>query len=265
MKKYAMVAGMFFKSQMVYRFDVFMGILELLGRILFAWIIWSAIFTQRELVDGFTFEAMLFYYVASSFLASLDSSGDVCSTVASWIRGGQFSKQMVLPVNPQGYFCAKTLGVAGYSAIFSVAAIALVAVISRFGMMFGGNAASMALAVVMVPLGISSMVCYYYFIGLTAFKFQDVGFFLYIQWTVRDFLTGSMVPLFLLPDGVLRMVRFLPFPHVVYTPVMLFMGRMSLAEGLTGFAVLLTWTVVLALANNFMYNKLRVKYDGVGI
>lgn len=265
MKKYIMVAGMFFKTQMVYRFDVFMSTLELLGRILFAWIIWSAIFAERDMVDGFTFKAMLFYYVASSFLSSLDSSSNVGSTVSSWIRGGEFSKRMVIPINPQGYFCAQTMGVAGYSAIFSIIAIALIAVISRFGVMFSGSVISIALALVMILLGLICMVCYYYFIGLTAFKFQDIGFFIYIQWTVRDFLTGSMVPLFLLPDTVLYIVKFLPFPHIVYTPVMLLMGRISFMEGLSGFIVLAVWTTVLSLTNNYMYNKLRVKYDGVGI
>lgn len=265
MKKYMMVASTFFKVQMVYRFDVIMGTLELCGRILFAWIIWSAVFAEREIVNDFTFDAMLFYYVASSFLVTLDTSSNVCSTVSSGIRGGEFSKQMVIPMNPQGYFCAQIFGIAGYSAIFSVIAIVLVTILTRMGFILSGNLFLVILAVMTIPLGIVCMVCYYYFIGLTAFKFQDVGFFMYIQWTVREFLTGSMVPLFLLPSGLLQIVKFLPFPHVVYTPVMLLMGRCSIKEGLVGFCTLAAWTIMLWLVNDYMYNRLRVKYDGVGI
>ncbi len=265
MKKYIMVSATFFKAQIAYRFNVFMGILELLGRILFAWIIWSAVFSEKGLINGFSFEAMLFYHIASSFLASLDTSSSICSNVSSAIRGGEFSKQMLIPMEPQAYFCAQVLGVAGYNAIFSIIAIAIVAFTTGTDLIITKNPLSLIFAVMTIPLGIICMVCYYYFIGLTAFKFQDVGFFLYIQWTVRDFLTGSMLPLFLLPAGLLQVANLLPFPHVVYTPVMLLMGKCSLSEGLMGFCILSIWTIVLWIVNIIMYNKLRIKYDGVGI
>lgn len=187
------------------------------------------------------------------------------STVSNSIRGGTFSKNMVIPMNPLGYYCAQILGVAGYNSIFSVIAIALVITVFPIGVMLGGSLGLIALAITMIPLGIICMVCYYYLIGIAAFKFQDVGFFMYIQWTVRDFLTGSMVPLFLLPPVILHIVQYLPFPHVVYTPVMLLMGRMGYREGLTGLLVLSIWTTVLVIMNHFLYNRLRVKYDGVGI
>jgi ABC-2 type transport system permease protein len=88
---------------------------------------------------------------------------------------------------------------------------------------------------------------------------------MHIQGNIIAFVTGSLVPLSLLPDGLLAFLRFLPFTHVVYTPVMLLCAQLSLSEGLSGLVVLSAWTIAMLAVAQFTYDRLRVKYDGVGI
>ncbi|NLC43534.1 MAG: ABC transporter permease, partial [Clostridiales bacterium] len=61
MKQYIETAKILFKSQMVYRFDVIMTALATVGRIVFAYIVWSVIFNDKEIIGGFTFQSMLSY------------------------------------------------------------------------------------------------------------------------------------------------------------------------------------------------------------
>ena len=86
-----------------------------------------------------------------------------------------------------------------------------------------------------------------------------------MQWTVIAFITGSMIPLLLLPGAVLSALRFIPFSHVVYTPSMLLTGQMGAMEGLFGFCVLLTGTAAMIMIAQNTYQRMRVQYDGVGI
>ena len=204
------------------------------------------------------------YYVISSFLSSLDKSWGVSGEVSSRIRGGTFSKFMVIPANPQAHFLAQTFGAVAYYALFALP----VAIFS--GIIFGaggniGQAVNIALGLVMMPLGMVLMVTYHYFIGLMAFKFQDVGFFRHFQGMLVQFAQGGIIPLSLLPVMALNALQLLPFPHVVYTPTMLLMGKMELQEGLLSLYVLAAWTLAMLVIVNFTYNKLRNKYDGVGI
>jgi ABC-2 type transport system permease protein len=264
-RKYFAVAKTLFKTQLVYRFDVAMNALEIAGRVLFAWLLWGAVFDGRETVAGFTFPVMLLYYIVISFLASLDMSGDVSREVSSMIRGGTFSKFMVIPANAQWQFWAQTMGAATYYAIFGMAVTLVCAALFRIKPLFTADPAAIVCAVILIPLGLTFMVCYHYFIGILAFKFHDISFFLHVQSAALEFVTGGVVPLILLPASVMSVMRFLPFTHVVYTPSMLLLGKADMSEGLLAAGVLAVWTLGMALVNQFVYNKLRIKYDGVGI
>lgn len=264
MRKYFAVAKTLFKAQIIYRFDVAMTALETIGRVLFAWLVWGAVFEGHTVIGGFRLDEMLMYYVISSFLSSLDKSWGVSEEVSYRIRGGTFSKFMVIPANPQAHFLAQTFGTAVFYALFAFP----VAVFSGFIFGAGGNVGqtlNLLLGIVMIPLGMIFMVTYHYLIGLMAFKFQDVGFFRHFQGMLVQFAQGGLLPLSLLPVMALKILQLLPFSHVVYTPVMLLIGRMDLREGLFSLCVMVVWTSIILVVVNLTYNRLRNKYDGVGI
>jgi ABC-2 type transport system permease protein len=121
----------------------------------------------------------------------------------------------------------------------------------------------------MIILGLVFMTSYHYFIGLLTFKFQDVGFFLHVQGNLIAFFTGTLIPLSLLPDAVVGILRFLPFYYVTYMPAMILTGNSGAAppgaDGVQGLAILGLWTAGMLLISQITYQRLRVRYDGVGI
>ncbi len=265
MNKYWAVAKHCFRIQFVYRAEVVLNALEIVGRVLFAWLLWNAIFAGRETVGGFTLPTMLFYYVLSSFLSSFDISGAVSGEISARIRDGTFSRFMVIPTNTQGQFIAQNIGTSAFYAIFTAFVAGVCALIFKIHLLFTANLAAIFCALVMIPLGLVFMVCFHFFIGILTFKFQDIAFFLHVQGAVLEFVTGGVVPLILLPGSVIQAMQYIPFIHLIYTPVMLLMGKIPLYEGLFGLAVLAVWTTVMSAINQKMYKRLRIKYDGVGI
>jgi ABC-2 type transport system permease protein len=116
----------------------------------------------------------------------------------------------------------------------------------------------------MIVLGLLFMIQLNYFLGILAFKFLDISVFLMMKGNIVAFITGSLVPLVLLPQSIVSVMRFFPFYYVTYLPSMLFVGKNE-NEALTGIILLLAWLLLLAFINKFSYNRLRVVYDGVGI
>lgn len=265
MKKYIQVACLSFKMQIVWRFDVIMTMVSTIARILAAWILWSAAFDGKELIGGFTFSAMLSYYIIGSFIASLDMSSQISSEVSNLIRAGRFSGHMVTPMNPFGFFGSMIAGESAFHLGFSLLSIIICTFIFNIKVTVIANTAQMLLAIIMILLGLIFMACYQYFIGVLAFKFLDIGFFLHIQQAIISFAVGTMIPISLLPEKVLFVLRFFPFIYVVFTPTMLLTGQMSFSEGLFGFCIISVWTVIMFLMAQKTYNRLRVKFDGVGI
>ncbi|GHV02579.1 ABC transporter permease [Spirochaetia bacterium] len=266
MKKYIEIAKILFRVQMIYRFAVVMTALSTVARVLFAWILWGAVFSGRDYVGDFTFQAMLSYYVVSSFLATgMSECESVSGEVSARIRNGTFSKYLVVPANVQGYFMFETLGAVAYYTVFSFIAAVFCTLVFHVDLMFTGEIAAILCAAAMIIIGFSFMVSYHYFIGLLTLQFQDVGFFLHVQGNIIAFVTGALVPLSLLPDGFTAILRFVPFYYVTYMPAMLLTGQAGVGEGLPGLVILALWAVAAALTAEFTYQKLRVKYDGVGI
>lgn len=78
------------------------------------------------------------------------------------------------------------------------------------------------------------------------------------------FVTGSVVPLALLPEWMLAGMRYLPFYYVTYLPSMLLIGKQQ-EEAVAGIVVLSVWCIAFAILNQVTYEHYRIKYDGAGI
>ncbi len=85
-----------------------------------------------------------------------------------------------------------------------------------------------------------------------------------IKNNLISLVTGSIVPLILFPEQILRIMKLLPFYYITYLPSMLFIGRCE-EEAVTGIIVLLLWCLIMQLVIKAAWNAYRTKYDGVGI
>jgi ABC-2 type transport system permease protein len=264
MKKYIEIAKIIFKAQLAWRFDIAVNVLFTIAKILFAYILWNSIFAERTIVAGFTFHSLLSYYIINSFLSQLDMSEGVSGELSSRIRSGTFSKFMVIPVNIQGYFIAQTAGASIFYLIFNFIAAIIWIFVFRINFTFTSNPIIQLSALLLVLLGLLFMIQLSYFLGLLALKFQDIYIFLMIKGTLVAFVTGTLIPLTLLPDSIITVMRVFPFYYITYLPSMLLIGRNDNEIGF-GLILLTIWVLLFAFINKYTYNRLRVRYDGVGI
>ena len=264
MSKYLEVFRLSFKMQNVWRFDVAMTTLATVGRILAAWILWGAIFSVHSAVSGFSFHSMLTYYIVSSFLTSLDMSDQISGELSSIIRDGQFSKHMVTPMDPQGFFGMMIAGESAFHLFFSLAAAALCSLLFQIKLTLAADLWHIVCAVFMILIGLLFMISFNYFLGVLALKLINVDGILHVKGHIIAFCTGAFVPLALLPGGIVNFMRFLPFYYVSYQPAMILIGQGD-ADMWFGLAVLTVWTAAFLMISTYSYRHLRVKYDGVGI
>lgn len=263
-RKYREVARVHLKSQLAWRADVMFQMFFTIGRILFAHLLWKVIFVGRDTVAGFGFDGMLSYYIFSSFLTQLDLSQGISEEIHDRIRGGTFSKYMVLPVHTEGYFLAMEVGVVLFYLVFDLIAAFVWVLVFGIRLQITGEVWILLCAVLMVVLGLLFMVQLNYYLGLLTLKYQGIGTFLMIKNNLMALITGSIVPLVLLPEGVVRVMRLLPFYYVTYLPSMLLVGRCR-EEAVAGLTVLAAWCLVLQAMIHVTWEKYSRRYDGAGI
>lgn len=264
MRKYLETSKVLFKAQLAYRFDTIISIIFTISKILLAYVLWGSIFKDKDIVAGFTFNSMISYYIIGSFIAQLDQSSKAGRQIASEIMRGGFSKYMVRPMNVFGYFTSQALGVSAFLLSFNLIAAVLWVFVFRIDFIVTGNIVTALSSVVICGLGLLFMMQLNFFIGILAFKFQEIGMFMMIKDNIMNFATGSLIPLTILPTIVQDIMRYFPFYYIVYLPSMLFMGKNE-NEIVIGLVTLIAWNLSFGLINKVTYNRLRIKYDGVGI
>ncbi|WP_097002489.1 ABC transporter permease [Lacrimispora amygdalina] len=264
MRKYLEIIKIFIKTQLAWRGDVVIQILFTLTKILFACLLWRTIFKDRDQVAGFTINSMLSYYIISSFLNQMDMSSRVSGEISQRIRNGTFSKYMVLPVNIQGYFIAMELGIVLFYLSLDVITSVIWIFAFHIRFVFVSDPVAFVGAMILILLGLFFMAQLNYYLGLLTLKYEEIGTFLMIKDNLVAFITGSLIPLVLLPQGFVAVMKVFPFYYVTYLPSMLLIGRLKGELGM-GLLVLACWCVILQAVIYATWHNYRIKYDGVGI
>ena len=264
MSKYVETAKILFKSQLAYRFDILLNIILSISKILLAYMLWSAVFEEHDVVAGFTLNTMISYYIITGFITQLDQATGTGWKIAEEIRTGSFSKYIIKPMNIFGYFTAHTAGVSLFFLSFNLLAAVLWVFVFNIEFVVTSSITAILSAIGMSLLGLVFMMQLNYFIGILTFKVLDITIFMLIKDNITEFVKGSLIPLTLLSPGIIGVMKVFPFYYVSYLPTMLLLGRNG-DEVLQGLIILICWIVLFKFINSFTYNRLRHKYDGVGI
>ena len=100
--------------------------------------------------------------------------------------------------------------------------------------------------------------------GMVAFFTTYIFGMLMAKEALLSFLTGQLIPLSFFPPLVQRIFDFLPFSSMVYTPVMIYLGKYSGAE--LGFVLLrqAVWIVLLYVLGNLIWKKVTKRLVVLG-
>ncbi|MBI2600718.1 ABC-2 family transporter protein [Candidatus Daviesbacteria bacterium] len=101
-------------------------------------------------------------------------------------------------------------------------------------------------------------------IGLATFWVHDNEFLRYFSNTLRDFLSGRVIPVLFLP-GWLYTISFLsPFRYVLSFPIEVLLNKLGLTDLLIGFAIQVLWAISMIFFYKLLYQKGIRLYQGFG-
>lgn len=100
--------------------------------------------------------------------------------------------------------------------------------------------------------------------GMIAFFTTYIFGLLMVKEALLSFLTGQLIPISFFPEAVQRIFDFLPFSSMVYTPVMIYLGKYT---GKTlGFMLLrqAAWVVILYVLGSLIWKKVTKRLVVLG-
>ena len=262
--KYMMVARITWQSLVAYQADTWLGALVSGSRVVLAFLLWSAIFSGRDEVAGFTLPAMITYSLMATILSRTQNQEAGAWQLADEVRQGQFSKYLAHPVSVLAYFLAAGLGRWGYMLLINSVTLLVWLVAFSAWIVLPEQTGNLLWLVVLLPLGALFNLLLNHTIGLLSLKFTDILGFMFSKGTIVELISGALIPLTLLPEGLVAVLRFTPFYYIVYYPVSLILGRQT-EPPLLAAGILLAWCAVFWLLSEAWFRHARRYYEGVGI
>ncbi len=224
--------------------------------------LWTEIYHNMgpdSTIGGFTLNAMLQYHGWALIIAML-TQGHVNFDLSNDIRLGKISTYLIYPFDfweyhTAGFLAFQTLewpiAFLTGSILLFFSIIHLPALLPFLGIL--------VLAVFLSFLWFTLQ----YLAGLVAFWLEETWILRVLFTIVATFLSGAIVPLDLFPKWFSSLLLYTPFPYMLYYPVKVAMGFVTLESKV--FFIVAAWTLVFAIINRQVWRRGLRLYTGAGM
>lgn len=255
------------KRQMAYKGAFYLFILISLFGSFIQYFLWMAIYgsTDNATLGGLTRDEMVIYIFMVYVTTSL-----VMITISDWVSDdvvkGTVAMNLIKPIDYRMSLITRAMGQVVYRFLAPGVFIWIGLEIYKVKVLHMG-----VTSIVNILLFILSCVMSFFICVLFDFCFGMVAFFttyifgmLMAKEALMSFLTGQLIPLSFFPPIVQRVFDFLPFSSMVYTPVMIYLGKYNGNE--LAFVLLrqATWVVLLYILGSLIWKQVTKRLVVLG-
>jgi ABC-2 type transport system permease protein len=251
--KYGSVFVMALQQAIAYRGRTFMTLLASLIWVVMLYYLWQTVYAGEEAIQGFTWTQMRSYILLSyavNMMVSFNSAGRMMTP----IRTGEIAQDLLRPLDYLYNQLAMTLGAAviegGLSAI-----ITLLLGVLYFGILPPVSLPALLLFLVSIFLGFLVKFLVTFLTTLLCFWTINSLGLLWAHAAVINLFSGMLIPLAFFPGWLRTLAEWLPFQAMVYTPVMIYLGRFQGAAVFQALLVQIVWVGLLWWGARFLWSK----------
>lgn len=263
MHKYYQVFANTWGEILSYRLNFTMWRFRVVLQLLTMFFLWSAVIPKNSSLFGYTQSEMLTYILGTSLMTSIVLSTRTAE-IGDQINNGTLSNFLIRPVSYMKYWFARDLGDKAMNLSFSLVEVTLLIALFHPPLFIQTN---MVFLLFTLCAALISMTMYFFFnylLGLFGFWTNEIWGPRFIFWILINFFAGSLFPLDILPKAVFNVLEFLPFTYLLYFPLKIYLGQLSIIEIMQGLTVSLVWTVILFFFAKTVWNKGLKLYGAEG-
>lgn len=252
MKRYLAYSRQAFLTNSAFRFDTFLGITDTCLKIWMFCYIYRALYGGAGEVDGITLSMVTTNYILSIGLGTAFSMDG--GYLARRIGDGSIGNELLKPVSFRGILLAADLGNICFYLLFQFLPALLLAVFT-VGM-------QPPTALLVMPAFCLSVVLGFFVLWNLNFIVQTLSFWIINVWSILtiknvlvNILSGSMIPLWFMPDWMQGIIQFTPFSSIYFIPAQIYLGNITGAEILFSYLRQSCWIVLLFLIGELLWRQ----------
>ena len=267
LKIYLPFAANELKRQLAYKGAFYLFIFISLFGSFISYFLWMAIYgsSENQTLGGLTRNEMVVYVFMVYVTSSL-----VTISISDWVSDdvvkGTVAMNLIKPMDYRASLISRALGDMVYRFLFPGVFIWIgleVYKVKVLGMALT-DWKHILLYVISCAMSFLIYVLFDFCFGMIAFFTTYIFGMLMAKEALLSFLTGQLIPLAFFPVGVQKIFDFLPFSSMVYTPVMIYLGKYQGNALLFVLARQFAWVVILYVLGNLIWKRVTKRLVVLG-
>ena len=265
LKTYLPFATNVFQRKLSYRADAIIFILGNAVMLAVTYYLWKAVYSSStsKMINGFSLDEMTIY-ILMSFITSVVISGSMIHEMYREVKDGSIAINLIRPISYEKRMIFQGIGNVAYNfvVIFTVSFILITILYYKFSGTI--NIFNILFYLITTILGMFINLYYNYAFGLLSFKITNMWGLTQIMGAVSELLSGTLIPIVFFPKAIQWMFNFLPFSSMIYTPTMIYLGKITGLELIKAVCVQIIWLVILIVISRVMWNAMIKKITILG-
>lgn len=246
------------KSQLAYKGAFYLFLFISTFGSFISYFLWIAIYgsANSSTLGGLTQNEMVVYV----FMVYV-TNGIVAISISSWVSDdvvkGTVAMNLIKPMDYRISLISRALGRMMYNFLAPSVFIWIGLEIYKVNVlgMPVTSIANIGLYLVSCVMSFLIYVLFDFCVGMIAFFTSYIFGLLMVKKALLSFLTGQLIPLSFFPAAVQRVFDFLPFSSMVYTPVMIYLGKYTGSELTFVLARQAAWVVILYVLGSLIWRR----------
>lgn len=231
-----------------YRISFIANTISGLIQVFVSYYIWKIIYLNSNytIINGFSFSEITIYIFMSNITARMIKS-KTDSMIGEEVINGDIAINLIRPINYHTRLLFQCLG----TGIFEMLTLALPMWICLTVFRYI-TLNELPPNILTIILYIVSSFISFYILFLFNFCFGMLSFYVTYIWGLRickesilGFLSGELIPLNFLPLYFQKILNFLPFGSINYTPVMIYLGKYTNYQLIRALSIQIIWVFIL--------------------
>jgi ABC-2 type transport system permease protein len=242
-----------FVNILAFRLRYFTGIITYFLNVTVYYFIWSAVYHSGQSIAGYSMQQMI-TYVSVGWIIRSFYWNTIDQEMAYEVIEGKIAMDLIKPVSVQWMWISRAIGESAFR-------LGLLTLPTAFVVGFVFHVKSPAsrqdflLFMIAVLGSFFLMGAINFMIGTCAIPLKSILALIRAKYWLIELLSGLLVPMAFFPAKIQAILAWLPFEHIAYTPLQIYLGKLDRAHALRALATQWCWVVALLILAHLWWER----------
>ncbi len=246
------------QQKLVYKFNFFMTFIGQVIKCLITLFLWKAVFDNSDsgVIKGFTVSEMMMYIFMSAITLCM-TANSTDAYISYEVRDGKIGLDLIKPISLRCKLFFDSLADFISGTLFTAVPLwaGMFLIMKFFNVNIKFSCINFGFFVISVFMGFIVLFLFNFCFGILSFFVTNIWGIRNLKHSIVNFLSGSIIPLAFFPDLVQKILALFPFTVTNYTPVMIYLGKISGMNIVKYFVIQILWVIILYFLGRILWNK----------